>query len=61
MAKGRSGKVVLVAFIEGTFLDAFGSNALYPIHARLNDRPSDPTDRNFLFRREAVFVLFHIE
>ena len=60
-AKGRSGKVVLVLFIEGAFLDAIGSNALHPIRARLNDRPSDPAHREFLFRLEAVFVLFHIE
>ena len=59
--KGRSGKVVLVLFIEGAFLDAIGSNALRPIRARLNDRPSDPAHCEFLFRLEAVFVLFHIE
>ena len=28
---------------------------------KLNDRPSDPAHREFLFRLKAVFVLFHIE
>lgn len=55
------GNYGVVPFIEGAFLDAIGSNALHPIRARLNDRPSDPAHCEFLFRLEAVFVLFHIE
>ena len=51
----------LMVLGEGAFLDAIGSNALHPIRARLNDRPSDPAHREFLFRLEAVFILFHIE